>query len=461
MKKNFLLLVLLCFAAFANAQKIDPKVKAVNNYIDFTNDCIHGITIAHLMMQSFNNEVNTYVDATDGFVFKNTDFGRDVFSEISYYEHRGMSPSEFFPRLKSEGSVLGPDAQKFNDICAEIFSLSKKLNDLRFETGEYIARNDVKQKEHLTKVYQKLELGVKYFDQIYVLRNKLENLVETIPLKSSTDEKNTAYRNLRKSYSATTDFLKEIRQKKDINLRQLLLVQQRSLAPLKDILIDPQKMKSIVKNSNKAHEKALAFKNDGSVPKDYIRYGKFYYYYNNILTSTINTVASGVSFTCNRFLDDNNYPFVHFLDMPPMFKVLYPKKLKAPDVIASSDDNIEELPQVLKDRKIKEESKKLVTKNDVLRVELFDHKLLDGDKVSLNFNGDWVLENQSIEEKPIKLKLKLNTEGKNFILLHAVDEGIVPQVTVGFSYFDDGKKKTQLLKSDLNTSTLMEIIFSK
>ncbi len=453
---RFLLFFLLT-AQIAFGQN-DQKIKALNNYVDFTNDCIHGMTIAHLMLQSFNNEVNAYVDATENFTFKNSDFGRDIYSDLSYYEHRGMSPKEFYPVVLREGAVLGTKAKTLNELVSKIFSSAKKLNDLRFETGDYIASHDLKQKSNLKASYDKLEEAAKLFKDIYRYRNQLENELKQLPQGNGSEEKHYTYQKLHEAYYSSTNVLKALRAKKTVDLKGLLLLQLRSLDPLMDIKIDPQWMKTIVSNAKKAHRKASKFVSDGSVPKNQIRYGKFYYYYNDIITSSINIVGSGISFSSNRFFLENQFEFVHFLDMPPMFKVLYPKKLKAPDLIESSDNLIEELPVALKERKISLQNEKLLADQEVLILELFDHLLLDGDKVSVNFNGDWILENKSLEEKSHRLKLKLNPEGKNYIIIHAVDEGIVDKVTVGFSYFLNGKKQKQLLKADLNTSKLIEIV---
>jgi len=454
---NRFLLILLLFGQTLLGQN-DQKITALNNYVDFTNDCIHGMTIAHLMLQSFNNEVNAYVDATESFTFKNSDFGQDIYSDLSYYEHRGMSPKEFYPIVLKKGAVLGAKSKVLNELVSKIFSSAKKLNDLRFETGDYIASHDLKQKSNLKASYAKLEEAAKLFNDIYVYRNTLELELKSLPQGNGSDEQQYTYKKLHEAYFSSTNVLKNLRAKKTADLKGLLLLQLRSLDPLNDIKIDPQWMKTIIANANKAHNKASKFVADGSVPKSQIRYGKFYYYYNDIITSSINIVGSGVSFSSNRFFKENNFDFVHFLDMPPMFKVLYPKKLKSPDLIESSDNLIEELPVALKERKISLQAEKMLVDKEVLVLELFDHLLLDGDKVSVNFNGDWILENQSLEEKPIKLKLKLNREGKNYIIIHAVDEGIVEKVTVGFSYFLNGKKQKQLLKADLDTSKLIEII---
>ena len=90
-------------------------------------------------------------------------------------------------------------------------------------------------------------------------------------------------------------------------------------------------------------------------------------------------------------------------------------------------------------------------------LNLFDYKIQDGDIVSINFNGDWILENHSIETKASELTLKLNPNGKNYILLHAESVGRRPPNTMGIKYTYKGEERELELKSDLDNSELIEI----
>ena len=81
----------------------------------------------------------------------------------------------------------------------------------------------------------------------------------------------------------------------------------------------------------------------------------------------------------------------------------------------------------------------------------------DGDVISLNFNGDWILEKMPLKAKHKKLKLMLNAEGKNFFILHAENVGRRPPNTMAVDYFYKGRKHQIILKSDLNVSEMIEI----
>ena len=90
-------------------------------------------------------------------------------------------------------------------------------------------------------------------------------------------------------------------------------------------------------------------------------------------------------------------------------------------------------------------------------LEIFDHLKQDGDIISLNFNGDWIFQNLSLERKPRKFILKLNDKGKNFLILHAINEGSVPPNTIGINYVHKGRKKRYIMQSNLRTSQMVEI----
>ena len=56
-----LLAVGMSFSTMAQASQTE-QVKALNNYVQFTNESIHGLLIVHRLLENFNQEVNKYVD---------------------------------------------------------------------------------------------------------------------------------------------------------------------------------------------------------------------------------------------------------------------------------------------------------------------------------------------------------------------------------------------------------------
>ena len=84
--------------------------------------------------------------------------------------------------------------------------------------------------------------------------------------------------------------------------------------------------------------------------------------------------------------------------------------------------------------------------------------IIDGDVVSVNFNGEWIIQKAELEKKPQTVKLKLNPEGKNYLILHADNVGTRSPNTTAISYSYRGVKRDLILKSDYNQSELIEIV---
>ena len=96
--------------------------------------------------------------------------------------------------------------------------------------------------------------------------------------------------------------------------------------------------------------------------------------------------------------------------------------------------------------------------SSTVKFQMYDHKIIDGDVVSISFNGDWIVEKFPITDKPYEFTLKMNEEGKNFLLLHADDMGRQPPTTIALAYMYKGKRQLITLNSDISKSELIEII---
>ncbi len=92
-----------------------------------------------------------------------------------------------------------------------------------------------------------------------------------------------------------------------------------------------------------------------------------------------------------------------------------------------------------------------------LRVEVFDNAAVDGDRVSLMFNGKWVLWRKKLKKKPYVLDLYMPSGQDSYLLLHAENLGKEPPNTAAV-YIDDGQKRRKVtLSSDLTTSDVIHL----
>jgi hypothetical protein len=61
LKKIFFILILL-FASSISYSQTSKKLEALNEYVNFTNESVHGLLIIHRLLENSNQEVNKYVD---------------------------------------------------------------------------------------------------------------------------------------------------------------------------------------------------------------------------------------------------------------------------------------------------------------------------------------------------------------------------------------------------------------
>lgn len=106
----------------------------------------------------------------------------------------------------------------------------------------------------------------------------------------------------------------------------------------------------------------------------------------------------------------------------------------------------------IRDRKV-ESGKVIKVDSTYLSITVYDHKRNDGDIISLNYNGNWILEQYRInnEEHHVDVFLDPDKKVKNYLILYAHNLGESPPNTVAV-IIDDGKKRQRfILNSDMNT----------
>lgn len=131
--------------------------------------------------------------------------------------------------------------------------------------------------------------------------------------------------------------------------------------------------------------------------------------------------------------------------------------LPNPDLTFASGEDT--LPSSLAGRNVVSTNPKpLVVSSRSITIYVWDDDQADGDIVSLNLNGKWVLEKYQLNKKKKIINVKLQPYKNNYLLLYAHNEGKIPPNTAGISIFD-GFSETKLnLKSDLKSSDAVKLI---
>lgn len=115
-------------------------------------------------------------------------------------------------------------------------------------------------------------------------------------------------------------------------------------------------------------------------------------------------------------------------------------------------------PLVIQERKIQDQ-KTFEVKSRYIVVNIWDDEKIDGDTLSVNFNGKWILKNYHLikEKKTLLLTLKKNQE--NEIIFHAENLGKQPPNTAAVQLeYDNGEKQKFNMHSDFDANGIIKII---
>jgi hypothetical protein len=91
-----------------------------------------------------------------------------------------------------------------------------------------------------------------------------------------------------------------------------------------------------------------------------------------------------------------------------------------------------------------------------LRIRIFDESIIDGDVVSLSWNGEWVLRYYRVAKLPRELVLDLQ-QGENTLVMHAENLGKYPPNTAAISIAHGSKTDLFILNSDMGKSEAIKI----
>ncbi len=480
--KNILsvILVLIINFAYAQVQQTQAdKIKALNNYVNFSNESTHGLLIVHRMLENFNKNINKYVDLPDQQInfYSNKDLPEDIFEDTENWFY-DTSPNEWFVLItKSSGVLPAPTETKLKAISTDMKSILVAVNKIRFDLENQINSLDLTKRENLSLVYDKLEEGVKLYKHFYekqvILEAEIKNTYNTLKINQESLSAPTVVSALNRMYQTMRTALDALYKKEDEQYTDLIKGQENALMVLNNInLADTKNSKlinpkiqlywaNIKRQATESIKVQKAFADSENIPDEYKLYGKYYYYYNISCINKFNRYGNGVVFEMNRIADFLELPVVRYFEMPHYFKVIYPKLLEKTEFLSSADPVIKALPKVVKGRSVVSATRTIKADTTIVEFQMYDHKIVDKDVVSLSYNGEWIVEKFQISEKPYKFKLKLNDEGKNFLLLYADDMGRQPPATIALSYKYRGKKELIILNSDTKKSEVIEILLQK
>ncbi len=443
------------------------NVKYINNYINFVNESTHGLLIVNKLLENYNLELNKYVDLESFKInnYTNDDLPKNVFEDPEKLFFNKLTPFEWYNKCIEDSKNLDPSTAKtLNGLAEKIKSQINVINNIRFELDKVTVGVDLSKRDNLAKVYIELEKAAVAFQEFYKVAGQIEKFVAFYYEKNKVTT--IEYKSIYDIYTNAKSLIVNIRDKNTTNYKvsyEQFLVKTKTFE--NDITqkagylnkVGLQKS-NILKNAQQISTTALKFMNNEAIPDQYKLYGRFYYYYNIGMLSKFNRYGTGLSSEINYALMAISSELPLVMELPHIFQVIYPKKLEESPTLSPKEGFIQSLPVSLKERIVTQNKLKIRADGAVIELLFYDNMIIDGDVVSINFNGDWIIEKAELEKQPQSVKLKLNPEGKNYLILHADNVGSRPPNTTAISYKYKGVKRELVLKSDYNQSELIEIV---
>ncbi len=124
--------------------------------------------------------------------------------------------------------------------------------------------------------------------------------------------------------------------------------------------------------------------------------------------------------------------------------------------VVFTDGNI---PLSIKDREVKLQSSITVHEPE-FEIEIWDISMPDGDSISLNLNGKWILENYEVVKAKLKMKVSIHADSpNNYLILFAHNLGKISPNTAAVSVLINGQQHKLSLTSDLKSSGALNFIY--
>ena len=484
MKKGVLVLCLLFFWASAAISQQQKELDALNSYIHFLNESVHGLVIAHVMLVNNNKELNRYIDLESSKTvdISTADLPSNIFSkpdnDFEFYE---LSPIELSELCIKNSTILPRDiANDLNSQTRNIVGILNSINQIRFDLEDYINAHDLNEKESVYGVYEYLEEVVSLFERYKLAHRKMALYIKNY-YRRTTDQ---IYLSLYEIHNTTKNILHYLRIEDEASAVHRSKELENDIAKfisVKDTYSGKihakdynQYCKLIIDKSTKVVNLMKDYKSPKTIVPDHELYGKNYYYHNQLLMHFFNWSGPGFVRDMNALLEQLKVPFVYFDAEPYIFKVIYPKKvqekislektnieLEKPELKISNKSKIASPPIIREEEPTPRAKQKVVVNDKLVRVQIYDHNMIDRDSVTIYFNDVLIKENHLLSDVPLVLDLEVEEGKDNIIRFDPVNLGIIPPNTLAVTYRYQGRRKRIVLESDLDQHQMVQIVLEK
>ena len=445
-----------------------------NAAVYMMNEAMHGLLIIQRIFENDNQTINQYanLDSRKINFYGNEDLPKNVFADpehlfyaVTPYDWLKVIDQRCLTGKKSLNNAVQLDLKDIKQLLDDI-------NQMRFTLDEAMRTKDLNKADQLSEVYALMEKAAGYCDRLLDLRNRLQTKIPIVITSLNVDQQ-AFLKNLLPLYKSAEQLIMNVRKDDEPKVRLQLKLLKESVGKLtnQDALV-----KKLTLNLKKeaADRFALAYTNilskataiikeadeyllDSPINEQYKAYGRNYYYYNVKMLSLFNRYGKGLAAEVNQILLYGNIPVPGVFELPHYVKIIYPEK--RPEVVRSKVETevVAALPENLRNRRVIQRQHAIIADGPDCMLEIYDNQEADGDIVSINYNGVWVIENYLLRKEPLQIPILLNKDGENFLLLHAENTGKIPPNTIAINYIYKGKKKRVVLNSSLKESEMIRI----
>ncbi len=484
-KERLLVLIILGIGNIAFGQ----SVPEVNSYIQYVNLSIHGMNEIHRHLHVLNEELLKVQDDASYTLDKKivSQLPVSLFKDNSFKKFEQKAPEQIFKSINLKThSDFNRSLQNIKYVCDLTVY---ELNIIR----RFLLKKDIREDNNFNYIMAKLGQFEKIYEDFFKYRSIMHRvLLEWSYTRTGERKYIELWERIRSIYVPVSDIVLSVKYDpnylpnddlyilhknfRDFLYSRMLVEEDFDFTHIKQILT--QKMGAFITDAAQFLElRKQNLKNEDPSLQ--------YQFYNTILTQHTNLSYYGFLDDINQVINDQSFNVPLLLEYPRYFKMSYDRYIDYNKLIEqpshkfiSLEEDLEfeeevsiekdlksgiegpivlEFPKEVKEREVKLSEVEMSAVDGILKLKVYDHILLDGDRVSINFNGEWILEDYSLENEPVELELRLNRAGLHYLLIHADNVGTKPPNTVGIEYELNGETVKKLLQSDMKKSEMIHI----
>ncbi len=428
------------------------ELKALNKYVKFMNESVHGLTVAHILFVNYNKDLNKYVDLDSHKInthITNDELGDNIFDNPDINTSDDNNSAMSLSRgIEESSTVLSSSrAGTLNNRVQQMTNILTGINKLRFEIANFISTTDLNQRENIYKSYEMLEQAVSYFNEYNALHDRLAKDLRAYLNFKKDDQYTYLFQEI---HGASVEMIKVMRlgrtDKLDTYTNRIKGAMENLEKKASNFTGDNKNLITEISRQVSEMCRFVDSNSSGPLPDSYKLYGRSYYIHNRILLSNFNSISPGFASKLNTLNEKLGIVSLSYDDRPVLYKVTYPEKIEELEEIVTGKVSA---PQT---RSIDVGSPTVtptpaIPENDYVDLEFYDPDLIDRDSISVSFNDEWILENYKLTAEPKKIRLEIDPHAGNSVFILAKNEGIVAPNTVAFKYRYNSKgKKREFFK---------------